>query len=304
MGGKGDTRERDRRVAYLATRQHGLISSEELLALGLGYDGIEDWVRRGRLHRLYRGVYAVGHAALSREARWLAAVLALGPGAVLSHRSAASLSELRASAATFIDVCVPNANGRRRRDGIRVHRSTTLRPGDVTRRRGIPVTTVARTLVDLAEVVPRRSLERAADQAEITRRFDLVALRSIIAAQPRRTGCARVATLLHEHAIGSDLTRSELEARMLAICARAGIARPAVNVRVAGLEVDFFWADQRLVAEADSRRYHETRAAFERDRQRDAILLAEGVRVVRFTERRILAEPDEVAATLLRLVTT
>jgi Protein of unknown function (DUF559)/Transcriptional regulator, AbiEi antitoxin len=302
MDGKSDTRERDRRVAEIATRQRGLISSEQLLALGLGYDGIEDWVRRGRLHRVHRGVYAVGHAWLSIEARWLAAVLACGPSAVLSHRAAASLWGLRASLLPRVEVSVPRGHGRRTREGILVHRTRTLRPVDVTVRDGIAVTTVARTLVDLAEVVPMRSLERAADQAETERRFDLRAVEDVIAANPRRIGCARVRRLLDEHAIGSTLTRSGLEERMLEICRRAGIERPAVNARVADLEVDFLWMRRRLVAEADSRRDHATRRAFERDRERDAILLTTGFRVVRFTERRIVAEPAEVAATLRRLL--
>jgi hypothetical protein len=297
-----DTRERDLAIAVLASRQHGLITVLQLLAVGLSRSGIDDWVARGRLHRIHRGVYAVGHTALRTEARLLAAVLACGPGAVLSHRSAALLWGLRRSGMSRVEVSVPRRHGRGTRDGILVHRSGTLRPVEVTVRNGIPVTSVARTLVDLAEVVPRRSLERAADQAEIERVFDLRALTDVIEAHPHRTGCARVAALLDEQAIGSTLTRSDLEDRMLAICDRAGVERPAVNARAAGLEVDFLWVAQRLVAEADSRRYHGHRAAFERDRERDAVLLTEGFRVVRFTERRIAGAPGEVASTLRRLL--
>lgn len=302
MEARSDTRERDLAVAALASRQHGLITVIQLLAVGLSRSGINDWVRRGRLHRIQRGVYAVGHTALRREARLLAAVLACGAGAVLSHRSAASLWGLRRSAMSRVEVSVPRGHGRRTREGILVHRSGTLRPVDVTVRDGIPVTSVARTLVDLAEVVPTRSLERAADQAEIERLFDLRALTDVIAAHPQRAGCARVAALLKSHAIGTTIIRSDLEDRMLAICDRAGVERPAVNARAAGLEVDFLWVRQRLVAEADSRRYHAHRAAFERDRERDAVLLTEGFRVVRFTERRIVAAPGEVASTLRRLL--
>jgi hypothetical protein len=299
---KGDTRKRDLAVAALASRQKGLITVIQLLAIGLSRSGIDDWVRRGRLHRIHRGVYAVGHIALGSEGRLLAAVLACGSGAALSHRSAASLWRLRRSAMSRVEVSVPSGHGRGARDGILVHRCRTLRPEDVTIRDGIPVTTVARTLVDPAEVVPRRSLERAADQAEIERLFDLRAITEAITANPHKMGCARVAALLEEHAIGSTLTRSDLEERMLAICDRAGVERPAVNARAAGLEVDFLWVRQRLVAEADSRRYHAHRAAFERDRERDAALLTAGFRVVRFTERRIVAAPGEVASTLRRLL--
>lgn len=302
MDGESATRVRDRRVAALATRQHGIIARRQLVAIGLGGDAIDDWIGRGRLHVLHRGVYAVGHRALPRRAAWVAALLAAGRGAVLSHRSAAALWDLRATASAHVDVSVVGDGGRRPRDGIRIHRSRTLDPNDLTRHEGIPATTVARTLVDLAEVVGQRSLERAIDQAEVVRRFDLAGLQRIIDAHPRRTGCRRVAAVLGEQAVGTALTRSELEERVLEICARAKLPRPEVNRRVAGLEVDFLWRAERLVAEADSRRYHATRRAFERDRERDAILLLHGYRVVRFTDRRIAGRPEQVAATLAGLL--
>jgi hypothetical protein len=304
VGGQSDTRTRDREIAELATRQRGLLGRWQLIALGLRPDGIDDWIRRGRLHVIHRGVYALGHRALAPGAPWLAAVMTCGRGAVLSHRSAASLWELRRSAMARVEVTTPVMTGRRSRQGILLHRSRTLAPSHMTVHEGIPVTTVARTLVDLAEVAPFRVLERAADQAETLRRLDVAQLRAIIDANPRRTGCVRVAKLLDDHAIGTTLTRSDLEEAFLAMCAREGVQPPAVNARVAGLEVDFLWPSARLVAEVDSRRYHATRRAFERDRERDAILLLHGYRVIRFTERRIVATPDEIGATLRRLLAT
>lgn len=302
MDGERATRARDRRVAALATRQHGVATRGQLRALGLTDDSIEDWIARDRLHRLHRGVYAVGHCALHRHAAWTAAVLACGSGAVLSHRSAAALWGIRPTSMTRVEVSVRGYHGRRRRSRIHVHRTGTLTADEVTRHEGIAVTTVARTLVDLAEVLSRRSLERAADEAEVLRRFDLRALRRIIDAHPQRVGCARMGALLEEHAIGTTLTRTELEDRVVALCDGAGLPRPRVNARVAGLEADFLWPRQRLVAEADSHRYHATRRAFERDRERDAILMLAGYRVIRFTDRRIAAHPDEVAATLAELL--
>jgi hypothetical protein len=302
VGSQLDTRERDRRIAGLATRQRGLLGRWQIIALGLGPSGIDDWVARGRLHIIHRGVYVLGHSALARGAAWLAAVIACGPGAVLSHRSAAALWDIRRSSMSGVEVSIASTAGRMRRDGIVLHRVPTLRADQVTIHDGIPVTTVARTLVDLAEVVPFRALERAADQAETVRRFDLASLRAVIEANPRRRGCVRVARLLDEHAIGTTLTRSELEERFLAICAEAGLPRPEVNSRVAGLEVDFLWRAQRLVAETDSRRYHATRRAFERDRERDAMLLVAGYRVVRFTERRLVADAEGTGRTLAELL--
>jgi hypothetical protein len=289
-------------VAALAGRQRGLVTRRQLLALGLSQRVIDDWIERGRLHPLHRGVYALGHRALASGGGWLAAVLACGDGAVLSHRSAAAHWDLRPSASARVDVSVPGTGGRKRRRGIALHRSATLEPEHVTCHEGIPVTTVARTLVDYAEVVPRRALERAVDQAEIVRRLDATALRALIEPHPRRTGCRRVQALLDSYLVDAGLTRSELEELVLRICDRAGLPRPGVNRRVTGLEVDFVWPAQRLVAEADSRRYHATRRAFERDRERDALLLLHGYRVVRLTERRLTTDPEGVARLLAALL--
>jgi hypothetical protein len=290
----------DRLVADLATAQYGVVSRAQLVALGLGGAGVQSRVRRGRLHALHRGVYAVGHAAVGVDGRRLAAVLACGRGAVLSHRSAADLWGLRLSDTARLEVTVPTRGGRRRRGAIVVHRSA-FEPFEATIRRGIPVTTPARTLLDLAEVVSRRALERAADQSEALRLFDLAALETVLRAHPDRHGAARLRRLLAAYEVGEQLTRSELEDRFVALCRRAGVPRPGINARVAGLEVDFYWPEARLVAEVDGLRHHHTRAAFERDRARDTRLMLHGLRVVRFTHRRIVREPGEIARTLRAL---
>jgi Transcriptional regulator, AbiEi antitoxin/Protein of unknown function (DUF559)/AbiEi antitoxin C-terminal domain len=300
MEGKSAQRSVDRVIADLAAAQHGVVSRAQLVALGLTAKAVDSRLQRGRLHTLHRGVYAVGHKAVGIRGRRIAAVLACGPCAVLSHRSAADLWELRRTDSPRIDVTVPTRAGRATRSGLHVHRAA-LEPFEATTHDGIPVTTPTRTLLDLAEVLPRRALERAADQAEVLRLFDLVAVHDTIDAHPHRHGAARLRRLLAVHDLGENLTRSELEERFLGLCERAGVPRPAVNARVAGLEVDFYWPHTRLVAEVDGLTYHHTRAAFERDRERDAHLLLEGIRTVRLTRRRLVSEPDEVARLVLAI---
>jgi very-short-patch-repair endonuclease len=292
-------RDIDLAVAALADRQYGIVSRAQLLALGLTAGAIGRGVRSQRLRPLHRGVYAVGHRALRREAYWLAAVHASGPGAVLSHADAAALWGLRPIRGAVIDVTVPTAGGRRARRGVRLHRSAALMPAETTTTDdGIPVTTPARTVLDLAATLPRRGLERALDQAEVLRLFDLAALDATIEAHPGRPGTPLLRAVLHEHHAGTTVTRSELEELFLDLCDRRGIARPQVNVRVAGLEVDFHWPDRSLVVEVDGYRYHGTRRAFERDRARDATLIAAGLRVLRVTHRQLTTRPEQVVAAL------
>ena len=300
MARQSATRSVDAVVVAIAARQHGVVARRQLTAAGLTVAVIEGRVRRGVLIPLHRGIYAVGHAALHAAGIRLAAVLACGDGAVLSHRSAAAHWGVRASAATAVDVTAPRGSGRTRH-GIRGHRGR-LHPFEATVLDAVPVTTPARTLLDLAEVVPRRGLERAVDEADGLRLFDLRAVERVLAAHPHRPGARRLGRLLAEAGLGDALTRSELEERVLAICDRYGVPRPAVNARVAGLEVDFYWPEARLVVEADSRRHHHTAAAFERDRARDAHLMLHGLRVLRLTSRRIAGQPEAIGATLLRLV--
>ncbi len=291
----------DRHVAQLAAEQHGVVGLADLSGAGLGRGAIAHRVRAGRLHRVHRGVYAVGYARLSREGRWLAAVLACGDGALLSHGSAAALWELRPSAAFTVNVTIPSRAGRRPRAGIRVHRPGALDPRDAARHRGIAVTALARTLIDVAETVPPASLARAVERAEVLRLFDLQEMREAVGRYPNRHGSARLISVLAAYR-DDMVTRSDLEAMFLALCAAHGVPAPAVNARVHGLEVDFLWRGQRLVAETDGRRHHATRTAFERDRARDAQLMVAGYRVVRFTYGQVRHDAATVARTLRALL--
>jgi very-short-patch-repair endonuclease/predicted transcriptional regulator of viral defense system len=280
----------DRAVAEVAAAQYGVIARGQLAALGLGFGAIDHRLTAGRLHRLHRGVYAVGHTALVPLARELAAVLACGPDAVLSHHAAAALWGLRADSGGDVDVTVSHS-GTRSRPGLRVHRTRSLDVQDVRLRQGIPTTSPARTLVDLAAIVGERELQRAVDEAEVRR---LVRREELLAAV-RRVGPGRRGSALLAEILGRDgppaLTRSQAEDRLLALIAAARLPRPGVNVHIAGHEVDLLWRDSRLVVEVDGYAFHSTRTAFERDRARDADLQAAGLRVLRVTWRQIVGEP-------------
>jgi hypothetical protein len=273
-----------------------------LAAIGLGARGVRHRAASGSLRRIHHGVYAVGGATLTDRGRWMAAVLACGPGAVLSHRSAADLLGLRASDRALVDVTTTTGGGRglAKIDG---HRSLTLTSADITAVEGIPCTSVARTLLDLAEVVNRRAVERAFDQAEVLQLFDRRKVDDVLARAGGRRGSAVLAAILSEHGIGRTLTRRALEEAFLALCDRSGLPRPEVNAWAViegaeAFEVDFLWRQERLIVETDGWEFHRTRQAFERDRARDQQLLVAGYHVVRFTWRQILNEADRLERTL------
>jgi len=292
----------DAEIAQLAFGQHGVVTLEQLRGTGLGAGAIDLRLRNGRLHGLHRGVYAVGHTRISQAGRWLAAVLAFGKGAVLSHVSAAALWGIRHSSSVDVHVTVPTAAGRQRRRCIVVHRSVTLRPADVDEEQAIAVTSVSRTLLDLAGMLSPGRLERAVERSLALRLFDLRAVEAVLDANPRRRGAGTLARIVRDVHYEPQLTRSELEALMRDLCDAHGIERSEVNVIVEGKEVDFFWRAQRLVVETDGRRDHGTPIAFERDRARDARLTMLGYRVVRFTYRRIVNDAAAVAHTLRTLL--
>lgn len=288
---RGELVERDVRLAGEAERQWGLVTYAQLRALGYSGQAIQRAERRGRLHRWHTGVYAVGHKALRREAYWLAAVLACGETAVLSHRSAAALWALRPSSRARVDVSVRVR--RRPPRAIDVHHMRRLASREVTVRDGIPVTSVSRTLADLAGVLGRRDLERTLERAEALRVLDVP---SLLASVARRPGAPAVRAIVV--AWQPTLTRSEFEVRMLRLVRRAGLPEPLVNARVGDLEIDLLWPHHGLAAEADSLQFHLTRAAMERDRTRDAVLAPLGFRVLRFTDRQVSQRPHEVIAAL------
>jgi predicted transcriptional regulator of viral defense system/very-short-patch-repair endonuclease len=284
----------DLRVAELAARQWGVVCIAQLRALGLRKDAVQRRVRAGRLHRVHHGVYAVGHTVLRPEGRRLAAVLACGEGAVLSHRSAAAHWGLLTTSAARIDVTVPQA-ARAGNAKIRLHRSHSLIARDTDTHQGIPITSVARTLLDLAATVRPDRLERALAQAEHLELYDHRAIADLLA---RANGHRGTRALAEATALDPKLTKSEWEVRMLRLIRTAALPGPLVNLPLDAPDYgecrpDFHWPSHRLIVETDGWRTHRTRAAFESDRAKDAALTAAGYRVVRFTWRT----PD---ATILR----
>jgi very-short-patch-repair endonuclease len=293
----------DRGIAELATRQHGVVSIAQMHELGWSTSGVGDRLAAGKLHRLYRGVYAVGHMELSRRGRWLAAVFACGPGALVSHRSAAHLWGLRTWSQRETEVTSPARNRRRR--GIRLYRATHLADDDRAVVDGIPWASVALTLLALA-VVDEGSLAGAVAQAERRSLLDLRAVEGLLGRLRGRPGAPALHAAIAGLSMEAGWTRSELELRFLTLCREAGLPRPRVNAWVEvpgdGFEVDFSWPELRLIVETDGHETHGDRRAFEEDRRRDQLLVAAGWRLVRFTWRQVFEQPAEVAATMRRLV--
>jgi very-short-patch-repair endonuclease len=263
----------DREIAKIAGRQHGVVSSRQLISAGLSRAGVARRVEAGRLHRAHRGVYAVGHPGLSWHGRWMAAVLACGEGAVVSHRSAAELWEMLKPTAGAVDVSVHGGGGRARRPGIRLHRRASLRSDAVTQRHRVPVTRPAQTIADLRQVVPEKEVRRAIRQAAVL-------------GLPLDEGARR------------ERTRSELERDFLRLCRRYRLPLPEVNVSIGRYEADFVWSDLGFVVETDGYRYHRGRQAFRDDRRRDLELRARGLEVQRLSEEQIDEEPERVAEIL------
>jgi predicted transcriptional regulator of viral defense system len=292
-------------IVALAERQHGVVTLHQLQLLGLGKGAVAKRAREGRLHRIHRAVYAVGRPRLTQHGRWMAAVLAYGPRAVLSHRSAAALHGLRPDNRPRIDVTVPGPSARRR-PGIDVHVSGTLIDAHIGTVDGVPGTTVARTLVDLGDVAPERAVERAVDQAEVLRVFDLRAvIEALQRAGPRRgAGVLRAVLEAYE---GPTLTDRELEELFLALCRTYSLPSPVVNEWITlddgvAYKPDFLWPEHKLIVETDGRDVHTTRKAFEHDRERDQRLTLAGYTVVRFTWRQIERDPRHVAEVLRGLL--
>jgi predicted transcriptional regulator of viral defense system len=299
----------DGAVAELAARQHGVVGLHQLGQLGLSARAAQLRADSGRLHRIHHCVYSlVPLTLLGRNARFMAAVLACGPEAALSYRCAAALHEIRSTARTNIDVTIPSRSPRKHA-GVDVHRSTTLTPADVAVAHGIPCTTVARTLLDLAQVIKGRPLERALDQAEILQLLDLDALLDQIERNKARPAAKRLRAVLDQHYIGSTPTWSELEEAFLAACRRAGLPMPDVNALVdpgdadpTAIRVDFIWRDERVIVETDGHRTHSTRQAFEEDRLRDQRLAVAGWIVIRITWHQLTQRPSEVTDRIARLL--
>ncbi len=259
-------------VARLAARQRGVITRAQLRSGGLSAAAISRWLAAGRLHPLHRGVYLVGHGVPPPLASELAALVACGPTAALSYRTAAALWRILPSWTGPVEVTAPGRRCRPR-PGLTPH-TGALSPRETTVRHGLRITTPARTLRDLRSVIKPAALERATNEARVL-------------------GLVRDA-----EGTGPSITRSEAERRLLALLRRAGLDATTTNTSVAGYEVDLLFADQRLVVEVDGYAFHRTRAAFERDRRRDADLVAAGYRVIRVTWRQLTTEREAVVARL------
>jgi Protein of unknown function (DUF559) len=278
-----------------------VVSRGQLLALGLTRGALEHWLSVGRLQLLYRGVYAVGHRSLRVEGRRLAAVLACGPAAVLSHRTAAAHWGLLRTDQTRIDVTAPR--GRHGAPGIRLHRSRSLDAQDTTSHEGIPITTVHRTLLDLAAQARGGELERALAQAERLQRYDHRAIADVIARSNGHRGTEVLAQATRHE---PKWTRNEWEADFLQLLRDAGLPEPLTNEAFDApehghCEPDYHWPSQRVIVEIDGWETHRTRRAFRADRAKDAALTASGYRVLRFTKD---VEPQLVVRRLRALLPT
>lgn len=286
----------DLAVAKLSTSQQGNVTASQLDYLGVSRSTISTRVEQGRLHRVHHGVYLVGHLARTDLAHFAAAVLALGPSAVLSHRSAAVLWELLRAEAGCVHVSMLGS-GRGQRPGICVHRTTALTNTDFTRRQLIPVTSPARTILDVAEEEGFASAERALNQARIRR----LALRSHMAAlyarTPGRRGWKVLLPLMREDGT-DDFSRSEAEKVLNRLIKRAQLPAPRRNRRAHGIELDFFWPEVRLNVELDGYQWHSARSANNSDRDRDTLLASHGIQVIRFSRDQLRFTPEVVVARL------
>jgi len=282
-----------RAVVEVASRQHAVISLAQLEQAGLGRHAVAHRVKAGWLRPLHRGVYLIGPLE-TEHSRAMAAALAAGPGALISHYPAAVLWDLRPPMEGPIDVTVPRKI--RSRPGIRIHQAA-LHAQDITRRHGIPVTSAARTLLDIAATEPTAELDRALNEAGLQRRISPHSLNEQFSRYPRHRGTA---ALRKATEAGPHLTRSDLERIALDLIRRARLPEPETNVRIEGYEVDLVWRNHNLIVEIDSWAFHSMRSSFEQDRRRDQQLTTAGYRVIRVTDRQLTNEPEFVVATLTR----
>jgi very-short-patch-repair endonuclease len=280
----------------LAARQHNLVEHTQLAGLGFTKRQIGLRVGRGWLRPVYRGVYSVGRTALTRDGVWMAGALALGSEVGISHQSAVELWTMMPGCSSPIHLTSPTS--RKPRRGLAIHCSPLA--GELTVKRGVPVTKPERTLIDYAETIDRRTLERAADEAIRQRLTAEAKLRQAIDRHPGRSGAAKLRALLGDHAAGSTATDNDFEELLIGICDDFGVLRPVCQYEIGPYRVDFAWPEQRLVVEADSWETHGTREAFEADRVRDAELDDMGWPVRRFTWRQLTRRRAWVAAKIDR----
>jgi very-short-patch-repair endonuclease len=293
----------DSRIAVLAEGQHGVVGRAQLEDLGLEPGAIGRRIRAGRLHRLHEGVYAVGHRSLTQRSRWMAAVLACGPNAVLSHWSAAALWGIRGNRSGPIDITSPSKT--KSRGAIRRHRMLLPRD-EVTVEHGIPVTTAPRMVFDLAAVSDAHVVESALRQCEYLRLYDPLSLGDLVDRYPGQRGNRNARAALARLEESSGETEAGLEERFLSFLDAHRLPRPDFNAWLEAqgqrYKVDCLWPDQRLIAELDSWQAHGTRSSFQSDKTRDRRLLRAGYRTTRITWAQLDDEPEQVAADLRALL--
>ncbi|MEZ5155802.1 MAG: type IV toxin-antitoxin system AbiEi family antitoxin domain-containing protein [Solirubrobacterales bacterium] len=303
-GAKARSRPLDVEIADLAARQHGVVALPQLEALGLGPSGVRHRCAAGRLHRVHRGVFAVGHPHLSREGRWIAAVLACGPGTVLSHRAGgAHLGLLRWSGRPSVTVPGRPAG----RAGIEIHRS--LLPGDEkTVVEGVPVTTAARTIFDCAAQLSRHSLRKMIREAEVRGMHGSLSLLDLLGRHPRRRGAAALRAVLADQNLGAGAPEDELERRFAEFLVEQELAEPRFNFAVALSDrtviADCAWPDRRLIVELDGHAVHSRLEQIDADKERDRDLMAAGWHVIRVTWRHLHAGRTKLARDLRHLLPT
>jgi hypothetical protein len=281
----------------LVRRQHGVVARRQLLNLGLTAKAIRHRVHIGRLHPLMTGVYAVGRPHISREGKWMAAVLACGPGAMLSHRSAAALWRFGEETPGVVDVSI-GRHSFLRRPGIRVHDRAGFWDRDIGSRLGIPVTEPVRTFLDLATVSGPKTVERAINEADKRDVIDAYALRRALDDYPGQPGVRLLRHVLDKHTF--RLSDDELERLFRPIAASAGLPVPLTKHVVNEFEVDFFWPDLGLVVETDGWRYHRTPSAQTRDALRFQTHTAAGLTPLRFSHWQVKYEPAHVQRILAK----
>lgn len=290
----------DVEIARVAARQHGIVTVAQLREARLGKDAITRRVRQGRLHRVGHGVYAVGHTALSQEARWLAEVFKAGEGAALGYFAAAKLLGVWRYRVSLIDVVVPAR--RRPKTQARIHRCEGLSPRDITVFRGIPTTTFARTAVDLTDELTKWELANLIHEAVYLDRYDAHATQDAIARANGRRNLKRLQHAIALHESGSAGTRSKGELRFLIALEKAGLTEPLVNTPLNGHEVDFHWPAHRLAIELDGPHHARERTKRE-DERKEAVWRAGGFEVLRFKETQLRAATHAVAARVLQSAT-
>ena len=289
--GRPSPAELGRAVAQLASRQHRLVGAAQLSALGVSPRQRQRWLEAGRLHRIHRGVYAVGCTELGREGRWLAAVMAFGSETLLSHLSAAVLWRMLELDPVVVDVTT--TRGRRRRDGIRVHTPTSV-PGSDERRveRGVPVTSPVRTFLDLASMVGERRLTSALRAGQREGLFDPLTILNGLAPARGRSGVAAARRVLMRYVPAPGPTRSGLEQEYWQICVAHGSPLPRINTWVGGYEADFLWPELMLIIETDGGPWHSTDVDRAKDADRDATHRDLGYEVIRIPDHQIEDRPQ------------